>query len=100
MSTRTPEPAPAGYDPSQFPPFAVTVDMVILTMSESRLHVLLVRRGVAPYQGLWAFPGGFKRPNETLDEAAMRELREETNIEGAALLTQFGAYGDPGEIRE
>jgi 8-oxo-dGTP diphosphatase len=87
---------PPSYDPSQFPAFAVTVDVVILTMSENRLHVLLIRRGVAPYQGMWAFPGGFKRPNETLDEAAARELREETSVEGATPLTQFGAYGDPG----
>ena len=87
---------PPGYDPSHFPAFAVTVDVVILTMSESRLHVLLVRRGVAPYQGRWAFPGGFKRPNETLDEAAARELREETSVSGATPLMQFGAYGDPG----
>ena len=96
MSTETGAEAPPGYDPSQFPAFAVTVDVVILTMSESRLHVLIVRRGVAPYQGEWAFPGGFKRPNETLDEAAVRELREETSVEGATPLTQFGAYGDPG----
>ena len=97
MSTKTSTAnPPPGYDPSQFPPFAVTVDVVILTMSEDRLHVLLVRRGVAPYQGMWAFPGGFKRPNETLDEAAARELREETSVEGATPLTQFGAYGDPG----
>src|SRR5918996_1305485 len=41
-------------------------------------------------------PGGFKRPDETLDEAAQRELAEETGIDGAPLLAQFGAYGDPG----
>jgi 8-oxo-dGTP diphosphatase len=70
--------------------------MVILTMSESRLHVLLVRRGVAPFEGMWAIPGGFKRPSETLDEAAKRELGEETGVDSASLLTQFGAYGDPG----
>ena len=87
---------PAGYDPSQFPAFAVTVDMVILTMSDSRLHVLLVRRGVAPFEGRWAIPGGFKRPTETLDEAAKRELAEETGVDSASLLAQFGAYGDPG----
>jgi 8-oxo-dGTP diphosphatase len=86
---------PAGYDPAQFPAFAVTVDTVVLTMSHGRLHVLLVRRGVAPYQGMWAIPGGFKRPEETLDEAAKRELVEETGVDGASLLTQFGAYGDP-----
>jgi 8-oxo-dGTP diphosphatase len=87
---------PADYDPSQFPAFAVTVDVVVLTMSDSRLHVLLVRRGVAPFEGMWAIPGGFKRPTETLDEAAKRELAEETGVDGASLLTQFGAYGDPG----
>jgi len=90
------EPAPAGYDPSEFPAFAVTVDVVILTMADGKLQVLLVRRGVAPFEGMWAIPGGFKRPNETLDEAATRELAEETGVDGAALLNQFGAYGDPG----
>lgn len=87
---------PASYDPSQFPPFAVTVDVVILTMSEGELHVLLVRRGQAPFKGEWAIPGGFKLPTETLDEAAKRELTEETGVDAAKLLTQFGAYGDPG----
>jgi 8-oxo-dGTP diphosphatase len=97
MSTKTGSAgAPAGYDPSQFPPFAVTVDIVILTMSEGTLHLLLVRRGEAPYEGMWAIPGGFKRPAETLDEAARRELVEETGVDVASLLTQFGAYGDPG----
>src|ERR1700694_3815313 len=87
---------PADYNPSRLPPFAVTVDVVILTMSGSRLHALLVRRGVAPYKGMWAIPGGFKRPNETLAEAANRELAQETGVDSASLLTQFGAYGDPG----
>lgn len=87
---------PVGYDPSQFPAFAVTVDVVILTMSEGALHVLLIRRGEAPFQGMWAIPGGFKRPIETLHEAAQRELTEETGVDAASLLTQFGAYGDPG----
>jgi 8-oxo-dGTP diphosphatase len=65
-------------------------------MSGGRLHVLLVRRGVAPYKGMWAIPGGFKRPAETLGEAAKRELAQETGVDSATLLTQFGAYGDPG----
>jgi len=96
VKTKTSDPrVPADYDPSQFPAFAVTVDVVILTMSESRLHVLLVRRGVPPFEGMWAMPGGFKRPTETLDEAAKRELLEETGVDGASLLRQFGAYGDP-----
>ena len=58
--------------------------------------MLLVRRGEAPFAGTWAIPGGFKRPTETLDEAARRELAEETGVDAARLLTQFGAYGDPG----
>lgn len=95
--TRTPGASvPAGYDPSEFPAFAVTVDIVILTMAEGALHVLLVRRGAQPYAGFWAIPGGFKRPNETLDEAARRELREETGVDAPSVLAQFGAYGDPG----
>src|SRR5437870_12811959 len=71
------------------------MDVVILTMSDSRLHVLLVQRGVPPFEGMWAIPGGFKRPTETLDGAAKRELAEETGVDAASLLTQFGAYGDP-----
>jgi len=83
------------YDPSEFPAFAVTVDIVVLTMAKGRLHVLLVQRGVDPFAGMWAIPGGFKRPDETLDEAAQRELFEETGVDGARLLRQFGAYGNP-----
>ena len=82
---------PAGYDASRYPAFAVTVDVVILTMVNGELHVVLVRRGVAPFKGMWAIPGGFKRPNETLDEAAKRELAEEAGVDSASLLTQFGA---------
>jgi 8-oxo-dGTP diphosphatase len=96
MKTKTRDAdAPVDYDPSRFPAFAVTVDVVILTMSEGILHVLLVCRGEAPFEGMWAIPGGFKRPTETLDEAAKRELAEETGVDAASLLTQFGAYGDP-----
>ena len=92
MTTRT----PPGYDASKFPPFAVTVDIVILTMADGVLHVLLVTRGEDPFKGMWAIPGGFKRPDETLDDAARRELSEETGVDVPTLLTQFGAYGDPG----
>ena len=87
--------APLNYDPSQFPAFAVTVDVVILTLSEGLLHALLVSRGEEPFEGMWAIPGGFKRPNETLDAAARRELQEETGVNAASLPAQFGAYGDP-----
>ena len=99
MTTRTTASrarAPRGYDPARFPAFAVTVDVVIVTLHEGALHVLLVRRGEAPFKGMWAVPGGFKRPTETLDQAATRELAEETGVEAPGVLTQFGAYGDPG----
>ena len=96
METRTGDAgSPVGYDPAGFPAFAVTVDVVILTMSKGMLHVLLVCRGEEPFEGMWAIPGGFKRPTETLDEAAKRELAEETGVDAASLLTQYGAYGDP-----
>jgi 8-oxo-dGTP diphosphatase len=97
MTTRTRKAnVPPGYDASKFPDFAVTVDVVILTMAEGVLHVLLIRRGEEPFRGMWAMPGGFKRPEETLDDAARRELSEETGVDVPSLLTQFGAYGDPG----
>ena len=100
MSTKTSQGAlPPGYDPSQFPAFAVTVDIVILTMSEGALHVLLVRRGVEPFQGTWAIPGGFKRPTETLDEAAKRELREETSIDGATSWSSSAPTATPDATR-
>ena len=66
MPTKTGRPkAPAGYDSSGYPPFAVTVDVVVLTVAAGQFQVLLVRRGVPPFEGTWAIPGGFKRPAET-----------------------------------
>lgn len=96
MTKKSGHDKPMGYDTSKYPTFAVTVDVVILTMVEGRLHVLLVKRQADPYEGRWALPGGFKRPDETLDQAASRELREETGVVAPAHLAQFGAYGDPG----
>lgn len=84
------------YDPTRYPAFAVTVDVAPFTMVNDELNLLLVKRAGEPFAGHWALPGGFKLPNETLDKAAHRELREETAVDGSALLRQFGAYGDPG----
>ena len=86
---------PAGYDIRDFPTFAVTVDIVILSVVDGVLLVLLVERKDKPFKKAWALPGGFKRPDETLDEAARRELREETGVDAPTHLAQFGAYGDP-----
>ena len=66
---------PPGYDASTFPAFAVTVDVVILTMADGVLHVLLVRRGQEPYKGMWAIPGGFGCRGDTGRGGETRALR-------------------------
>lgn len=85
-----------GYRASDYPNFAVTCDIVIFSMEGQSPSILLVQRGADPFAGMWALPGGFKHPNETLDEAAGRELLEETNVDAPPYLRQFHAYGDPG----
>ena len=86
-----------GYDPHRYPPLAVTVDVVTFTIVDDRLQVLLVRRGQDPYRGSWALPGGFVLIHEDLDDAALRELQEETGVVAApGHLEQLGAYGAPG----
>ncbi|MGW6932759.1 NUDIX hydrolase [Lentzea sp. NPDC054927] len=82
------------YRPSDFPPFAVTVDLVVLTVRGDALCALLVRRGEAPFRGRWALPGGFVQVDEAVDAAALRELREETGV-GGLHLEQLGTYGEP-----
>jgi 8-oxo-dGTP diphosphatase len=86
----------ADYDPAAFPPMAVTVDLVVLTVREGRLCVLVVRRGEEPFAGQEALPGGFVLPDEDLLGAAVRELAEETDLApGAAHLEQLASYGAP-----
>jgi 8-oxo-dGTP diphosphatase len=79
------------------PYFAVTVDLVILTVRDDELCALLIRRGSDPYRGSWALPGGFVEPDEDLPDAAARELTEETGLpEPVGHLEQLGSYGTPG----
>ena len=76
---------------------AVTVDLVVLTVRQEELAVLAVRRGVAPYKGRWALPGGFVEDREDLIDAAARELQEETGVSAVrAHLEQLATYGTPG----
>src|SRR5262245_58627618 len=75
---------------------AITVDLVVLTVLEERLHVLVVRRGVAPHRGRIALPGGFVGDREDLLDAAERELIEETGVDHLrAHLEQLATYGAP-----
>jgi 8-oxo-dGTP diphosphatase len=102
------------YDPTSYPPFAVTVDLVVLTVRRHALCALMVRRGEPPHEDRWALPGGFVRPEENLAEAAARELAEETGLRAeqsagvspagspgpyggtsGAHLEQLATYGDP-----
>jgi len=73
---------------------ALTVDVVIFTLRENRLHALLVQRGEPPFDAMWALPGGFVNGDESLEAAASRELAEETGIQHA-YLEQLYTYGDP-----
>ena len=75
----------------------LTVDCVIfgLDLDEETLKVLLIERDLEPFEGMWAIPGGFVRPGETLEAAASRELREETGI-AEVFLEQLYTFGAPG----
>jgi 8-oxo-dGTP diphosphatase len=77
----------------QYPRAALTVDCVVFGFAEAALHVLLIERGLEPFQGRWALPGGFVRVDETLDAAARRELREEAGL-GNVFLEQLYTFGD------
>lgn len=77
-----------------YPKPAVTVDMVIFTLKDNALQVLLIKRGVEPSKGLWALPGGFVKMDESLDNAAKRELEEETGVKDV-YLEQLYTFGDP-----
>jgi 8-oxo-dGTP diphosphatase len=75
---------------------AVTVDIVVLTVRDDQLQVLLVERGTEPDLGAFAVPGGFVRGHEDTDEAALRELAEETGLDGRRLhLEQLRTYAAP-----
>jgi 8-oxo-dGTP diphosphatase len=79
---------------------ALTVDCVVFGYEEDELKVLLIQRDIEPYKNVWALPGGFVRINETLEDAAIRELKEETSVENIYMeqLYSFGELNrDPRE---
>ena len=94
----------ATYDASNFERPSVTVDMLIFTVTDEEkksyrklpekvLRLLMIKRGDHPYIGKWALPGGFAQMDESLDEAALRELKEETNID-KIYMEQLYTWGD------
>ncbi len=83
------------YDASKYERPSVTVDVVMMSLRQRDLQVLLVKRRSWPYEGMWAIPGGFVNMDESLEEAARRELQEETNVQDV-YLEQLYTFGDPG----
>lgn len=84
----------------EYPRPALTVDCVVFGFDEAELKVLLIQRGLEPFKGRWALPGGFVRVDETLEDAARRELEEEAGLKQVFLeqLYTFGALKrDPRE---
>jgi 8-oxo-dGTP diphosphatase len=77
----------------QYPRAALTVDCVVFGFDEGELKVLLIERGLEPFKGRWALPGGFVRVDETVDAAARRELAEETGLRNV-FLEQLYTFGE------
>lgn len=78
----------------RYPHPAVTTDCVIFGFDGERLQVLLIERGIEPFKGRWAFPGGFIKMDETAEQGALRELKEETGMENA-YIQQFHTFSNP-----
>ncbi len=91
----TPETAET-YDVTQYDRPSVTVDVVVFSILNEQLKVLLIKRKAWPYEGMWAIPGGFVKMDESLEDAAYRELAEETNVTGEEVyLEQLFTFGEP-----
>lgn len=85
----------AAYQPKDYPHPSVTVDLLVFSLEKERPELLMIRRGNHPCLGCWALPGGFVEPEEFAEDAAARELREETHAEGLTL-SEIGLFSGPG----
>ncbi len=96
----------SAYNVNDYDRPSVATDMVVMSMfkeepdshrkdAESKLHILLIKRGEHPYMNRWALPGGFVEADETIEACAVRELEEETNLRPEALLP-IGVFSEPG----
>lgn len=84
------------YDMTQYERPSVTVDVVIFSILDEELKVLLIKRKIWPYEGMWAIPGGFVKMDESLENAAYRELAEETGVTSEGVyLEQLYTFGQP-----
>lgn len=79
----------------RYPRPMVTTDIVVFKKEPKGVEILLIERGNPPFKGQWALPGGFVDENEALKTAALRELKEETQLEGIEL-SQLHTFGKPG----
>lgn len=75
----------------EYPRPCVTTDITVFRENSERMELLLIKRKNPPYEGMWAFPGGFINEDETLEQCAMRELEEETTLKNITL-SQFKTY--------
>ncbi len=78
----------------KYPKPSVTADVLLFTVLNNELNILLIRRNVEPFKDSWALPGGFVQIDESLEDAAMRELKEEGNVDNV-YLEQLFTFGDP-----